>query len=624
MRRATATCRCLALVAVVTSTVVAHAGQLEKARPAIDPGPSVTTAYPYRLLGLSDRFLVTWRNTESVPLTGRMFDLSWSPLGTEFPLGVSYTYDDAPPNLLATPTGDGFVVVQTGQWQRYDSTGAPVGTPHAIAEPAGSAIDGAGHLVVLTEEQVACAPTPCTPATQILLTRYALDGTLVDSPVVVTEDFPDDDEALDALGLTVGSDGTTLVAWSKGDIVTDSFYPYEKHHFPTGWMRRYDSGGAQLGSDFVFSAPGVEGYFFRCELAADGVGRAYILSRFYPRGSSDEAVVRRFQLDGSGAIDLPLSDSVYEGSISNLTAAQDGRVAFVAWTDEYDASKIFRYGVDSTLEGTPVSAEDDLPFEKSVYDILLDAEGGIVALLDRARTLEQGSRYGDGIRLRRFCDSDDPTCDRCAGFDDAIDEDEDGIPDGCDPCVNVAAQQDSPVASTFLSFDGMTVGNAFYNPRHDNIATVEQKFTLPAGVTFATLPVVSEGLRLRVESLVGDAMLDVHVPGGDYAGSGTAGWTAKGRSTRFTDRTATPANGIRRIRIRDLGSKSPGLVSVSIKGSGGEYAARPTLLPMRTIVVLGGAGSSAGGICSEAPFVESDCSYGSYYYIIPWSRCGRS
>lgn len=206
--------------------------------------------------------------------------------------------------------------------------------------------------------------------------------------------------------------------------------------------------------------------------------------------------------------------------------------------------------------------------------------------------------------LRRFCDSSDPACDRCPGFDDATDNDADGIPDGCDPCTNTDGGPTSVSGRTFLS--NATTADAY--PRRTNRFSVRTEIPLPSvSATFQDLPVIAAGMRVRVEAPSGSAMLDARLPAGTFAGKGTAGWTAKLGRLRFRDRTATPRRAIRDLSIRDRSTVHPGYVRVDVTASGDRYGIAAQYLPMRTILAFGAQEDAMSGNCTEIQYDTSEC-----------------
>lgn len=222
--------------------------------------------------------------------------------------------------------------------------------------------------------------------------------------------------------------------------------------------------------------------------------------------------------------------------------------------------------------------------------------------------------------LRRFCDSSDPTCDRCPGFDDATDNDADGIPDGCDPCTNTGGGPTAMSGRTFLS-NAATV-DAY--PRRSNRFIVRAEIPLPAvSASLPDLPVVSGGMQIRVEAPSGSAMVDARLPAGTFAGKGTAGWTVKPGKLRFRDRSAAPLRGIRDLTIRDRSRAHPGYVRVDVAASGDRYGITERYLPMRTILAFGAQQDAMSGNCTEIQYDTNECTGAVAGYNTGSLECAR-
>jgi hypothetical protein len=122
------------------------------------------------------------------------------------------------------------------------------------------------------------------------------------------------DEGEWPLGMVATSDGNVAVAWSHFDIGTAVYPATSNPSYSTGWVRRYDPSGATVGPDFSFTAGPItdeEGQLFGM-IVADGTGHIVVsgfLNQHYSDGIEPPSILKRFALDGSGELDLPLPGS---------------------------------------------------------------------------------------------------------------------------------------------------------------------------------------------------------------------------------------------------------------------------------------------------------------------------
>lgn len=124
--------------------------------------------------------------------------------------------------------------------------------------------------------------------------------------------------------------------------------------------------------------------------------------------------------------------------------------------------------------------------------------------------------------------------------------------------------------STKLSFT-----NVGPDPADDRFV-MKGKASLP-GVGVPDLALDVTGLRLVLDTYeggVGSSVSDDTIPGGLFAGGGTAGWVKKrgGAIWLYLDKTGTPINGITKIKIQDRSSSYPNEVGIKlIAKRGGSY-----------------------------------------------------
>jgi hypothetical protein len=546
------------------------------------------------------RAVVVWLEAETEgccgqePMVGRIYNSDGTAAGPEFPLGTLDRRGNQPLRVRVVPPGDRFVVVRdfgdpvAPIWRLYDQTGAPLGAEVTVpvagdVESYGVAVDTNGNLAILYREQL----PPDTDSWEFRIQRYTMAGAAVGAPTIV--DSSSSAEFL-SIGFEPASDGTLVVGWVRYDGES-----------PTGLVRRYDATGAAVGSDFMFAGPYADGYVSGT-LTTDGAGHIYTAFRHVISPST----IKRFALDGSGGVDYPLVESDHP-FVMAMRATPDGRLV-VVWRGDGDEDYyspngwLTVFAADGSTEGPAVPLGDSLGGRRFPNGLSTNVAGSALVAL-----VKLGVPIGGWIdvELQRFCDTNDAGCDLCPGFDE-VDSDGDFIPDGCDPCSNVAGSQDATASKAMVSF----AYDAFFPYTEitlDNKMSLQQTFVLPAGSSFGTLTVMSEGARIRVESVRGQALFDATLPGGAYAGPGTRGWSATTTKLKYSDRTDSPINGVTQLTIVDENSKQSGQVRVKARAWRGEYGVYETNLPMTTIVLLGDEEASADGVCGEFPFALDQC-----------------
>jgi len=199
----------------------------------------------------------------------------------------------------------------------------------------------------------------------------------------------------------------------------------------------------------------------------------------------------------------------------------------------------------------------------------------------------------------------------CPPDPSAPDTDGDGTCDAFDSCTNVAGGQD------FLSDVRARITLSNIN----NDATVGNDGLRLSGVfafasgTFADLDPATNGMRVIVSNAAGTGTpVDVSVPAGTFAGTGTRGWYRgpRGDTWTFRDATAAPVNGITRINVADRSRRDPRQVGVTVKGRNGIYPAVPGDEPLHATVVLGSDRTAAMlGYCGEQEFSADQCAFNS-------------
>jgi hypothetical protein len=135
-------------------------------------------------------------------------------------------------------------------------------------------------------------------------------------------------------------------------------------------------------------------------------------------------------------------------------------------------------------------------------------------------------------------------------------------------------------------------------PPGDDTLSWRGELILPVPFT-PDLDPSTNGVRLVLTQET-STLLDALIPAGPYAGSPPAGWRVARSGTRWTyaNRSATPANGITKVTVRNV-LRIPGLLKIRVKG---KHAALPpgTLNPPIGAVVVLDPPVATTGQCGEA------------------------
>lgn len=163
-----------------------------------------------------------------------------------------------------------------------------------------------------------------------------------------------------------------------------------------------------------------------------------------------------------------------------------------------------------------------------------------------------------------------------------VDSDDDGIPDGDDPCNNSGARD--------IAIKAKVIAKKLDGAADDDRLIVKGEFA--SATPFASL----DGTGLRVIGLRkdGSVAFDTPLPG-------TAVVDAKKISFRDD---AGSNNGIVKFQLKDRSKKAPNQVKVLVKGKNGSYPFAPGDEPVRAIVVIG---DGAAGECGETRFTAGQC-----------------
>jgi hypothetical protein len=146
-------------------------------------------------------------------------------------------------------------------------------------------------------------------------------------------------------------------------------------------------------------------------------------------------------------------------------------------------------------------------------------------------------------------------------------------------------------------------------PAGDDTLTVQGSVTLP--VPFEPqLDPLTHGVRLLLAGTRG-MLINTTVPGGAFSTVTNKGWKVNKAGTVWTysDRSATPVDGIFKITIQDRSAKTAGLVTLKAKGKAGSYAVSQSDLPVTSAVVLGPPVEQCASATFAGPAPAPSCSF---------------
>ena len=142
----------------------------------------------------------------------------------------------------------------------------------------------------------------------------------------------------------------------------------------------------------------------------------------------------------------------------------------------------------------------------------------------------------------------------------------------------------------------------------------DDKLTLSGEVTLAQpvdppLDPATNGVRLVLTDAADGVVLDAPILGGVHDPTTKLGWkTGTGKWT-WKNAGPTDTHGLTKILVKDLSSKTPGLVQFKVKGKLGAYPVAGANLPVRALMVFTNPTSSTGE-CASADFTTCPLSTG--------------
>ncbi len=552
---------------------------------------------------LSDgTFVVIWSSVDQdgdgPGVFGRRLDTEGFALAGEFQVNSYTTGPQRFANVSASPSG-GFVVVwlgrsagSTGNYavvgRQFDASAAPVGSEFEIAalgppvvnsnrsRPSIDHAPDSGFTVVWADANF----------DSVLARRYDASATPLESEFQVNS-YTTGGVAFARVSLD--TTGNALVAWQSGDVT--GFDGIDGSLSGIAAMR-LDASGALVGTEFVLNS-----YTYReqTNLHVDHDGSGGFVVAWYRRYPDSRTLAQRYDASAA-AVGTEFSVNGFgDYVIDDLAVAADG--SFVVHAN----TKVREFDATGAALGEFFETRDHVTGGPVSQSFSVDEAGNFVVVW--SESFNDAERE---ILARRFCSQTDPTCSICPGFDDSLDADGDGRPDGCDPCTNVGGGQDASKGAVRIR-----VNNDAGLPQRRSDITLSAEFALAgAPGAFASLDPVADGVRIRIETVFGAAIAETTLPGGEFAGAGTAGWKLNGAGTRWSyldKRGLDPVPPFFKLVLKDVSDDGPNRVKLQARGREGTYAASPDYIPVRAFVVLGDSAASLGGLCGEVAFDLSRC-----------------
>lgn len=191
----------------------------------------------------------------------------------------------------------------------------------------------------------------------------------------------------------------------------------------------------------------------------------------------------------------------------------------------------------------------------------------------------------------------DPDFGFCPSEVPPVDEDHDGVADGCDPCPTTTPFAD--VRLRLASYDG--------NAGNDKVTLEAAIAIAPAAV--AGLDPAATGVEILVARVSGATELRASLPPGAYDPVTRAGWRVSQSGTTWTWKSKDPDLAITKLRIRLRPGTPP---TVEVKGGGKrlDFAADDAAMPQLSIAL----DPPARTTCGESHFFFGD-PLGAHCYV---------
>ena len=600
----------ISLVSLFTITTEAPAQLVPSGEQAELAGPQ--SRFIGRSFGaLPNGVFVEVRETPGVEedVVAQRYDSAGSVIGTEFQINTYTTGRQViSRGAVASTPGGGFVVT----WEDFGG-GAP-GVHARLYDASGIALSG--DILVTSPGPTAAAASAVAVAASgefviawgeddsVVARRYDNLGNAVGTEFTAMTFAPVEGQGGPSPAIATSEDGNFVIVEQTDD---GSYTGIE--------ARVFDASGTPAGPQFRVNAVTSGRQFSAAvSMATDG---AFLVawSSAGPVPGTTDVLATAYDSTGTALgteFQIP-SYTTHSQSSPEIAALDDGAFA-VVWRDSrgfgqctFDAAAtVNTFTLGGAPLGDPLRADTEKPG-------VVDGPGcnGWIGPVDILASTETGKIHvffenTDHFLLRSFCDASNPGCDRCPGFDDSVDDDGDGVPAGCDPCTNVGGAQSISVKPklTVANDDSASIATK------KNKVRAQGEFTLPGPAgAFAAIDPVARGARVLVESADGHAILDVRVPPGAFADSGTAGWRVNGSGStfKFRDKSGAAPRGLSQLIIQDRSSKTPNQIRVKARAQAANYPTHESLLPLSMRFVLGDQTDADAGRCGEFTFQTPSC-----------------
>jgi hypothetical protein len=270
----------------------------------------------------------------------------------------------------------------------------------------------------------------------------------------------------------------------------------------------------------------------------------------------------------------------------------------VVFTPSGQVTQLAAYDLDGVLTTPATPAVTDLQHAYGIPSLALSAsrvyvtlEGGFNGRPHSGPTVRDGDHYG--VFLRRFCAESDSEC-RCPGG--STDLDGDGVADQCDACTNVAGDRDAVGRIAIATVDRYAPD---FDPERDNWVRLDLDGTLAVETT--SLPILEEGMRVRIESDSGVPATGWVVPPGPWSSDVGRGWKSTASSWKYRDRSTENVNGLSDVKLKRA---SDGRLRFRLKARAGEYGAYRSSAPLRAVVTFGATGEGSRSCLEMATSIE--------------------
>jgi hypothetical protein len=309
----------------------------------------------------SGNFVITWsdyRNgsfTNAPDIYAQRYNSSGAPLGTNFKVN-----DDAGTAVHGYPTiaadGSGNFVIAWYDYrsitnsdiyaQRYNSSGTPLGTNFKVNDDIGTsgqaapgiAMDGSGNFVITWADAR-------NVNADIYAQRYNSSGTPLSTNFKVNDDVGTADQVIPAIA--IDGSGNFVMTW----------YDYRNGNWDI-YAQRYNSSGAPLGTNFEVNddVGTAKQYGYGPAITADGSGN-FVIAWEDDRNGNPDVYAQRYNSSGTPlGTNFKVNDDVGTAYQYCPAIAIDGSGNFVITWEDHRYSRMDIYAQKYNFSGTPLGA----------------------------------------------------------------------------------------------------------------------------------------------------------------------------------------------------------------------------------------------------------------------------